>query len=93
MIKEVLLSTQSNDKTVLLSTQTNVKSGSFGSTVFVYVLLCILCLFKFCNHLEKEEKAGCLVIIVLQMHCYYKFSVTFAAGAVGWPAVCDCGIS
>ena len=25
--------------------------------------------------LEEEEKAGCFAIIVLQMYCYYKFSV------------------
>ena len=29
--------------------------------MFVYVLLCIsLCPFKFCNHLEEEERAGCI---------------------------------
>ena len=38
---------------------------------------------------NKEEKAGCFAIIVLQMHCYYKCP----RGAVGWSAVCDCGIS
>ena len=38
-----------------------------GSSVFVFVLLCIytLCPFLFRNHLEEEEKAGCFAIIVL----------------------------
>ena len=26
------------------------------------------------------------------MNCYYKLSVVLPHGAVGWPAVCDCGI-
>ena len=45
------------------------------------------------NHLEEEEKAGCFSIIVLQMYCYYKCSMALPHGAVGWSAVCDCGIS
>ena len=61
--------------------------------MFVFVLLCItLCPFLFCKHLEEEEKAGCFAI-VLQMYCYYKCSVALPQGAVGWSAVCDCGIS
>ena len=65
-----------------------------GSSVFVFVLLCItLCPFSFCNHLEEEEKAGYLAIIVLQMYCYYICPVALPHGAVGWSAVCDCGIS
>ena len=46
-----------------------------------------------CNHLEEEEKAGCIAIIVLQMYCYYKCSVAIPHGTVGWSTVCDCGIS
>ena len=46
-----------------------------------------------CSHIEEEEKAGCFAIIVLQMYCYYKCSVALPHGAVGWSAVCDCGIS
>ena len=62
--------------------------------MFVFVLLCItLCPFYFCNHIEEEEKADCFDIIVLQMYCYYKCSVTLPHGAVGWSALCDCGIS
>ena len=32
-------------------------------------------------------------IIVLQMYCYYNCSKALPHGAVGWSAVCDCGIS
>ena len=65
-----------------------------GSSVFVFVLLCItLCLFEFCNHLKGEEKAGCFAFIVLQTNCYYKCSVALLHGDVGWSAVCDFGIS
>ena len=39
------------------------------------------------------ERAGCFAGIVLQMYCYNKFSVAFPHDAVGWSAVCDCGIS
>ena len=47
-----------------------------------------------CNLLEEEEKAGCFAFIVLQMYCYYNYSVALPHGAVGWSAVvCDCGIS
>ena len=61
--------------------------------MFVFVLLRItLCLFNFFNHLEEEEKAVCLAIFVLKMLCYYKCSVALPHGAVGWSAICDCGI-
>ena len=52
--------------------------------MLVFVLLCItLCPFKFCNHLEEEEKAGCFAIVFLQMFCYYKCSVALPHSAMG----------
>ena len=38
------------------------------------------------------KEAGCFAIIVLQMYCYYKCSVALPHGAMGWSAVCGCGI-
>ena len=46
-----------------------------------------------CNYLEKEEKAGCFAIIVLQMYCYYKCSAALPRSAMSWSAVCDWSIS
>ena len=51
--------------------------------MFVFVLLCMFVPFLVCDHLEEEEIAGCFAIIVLQMFCYYKCSVTFLHDAVG----------
>ena len=45
-----------------------------------------------CNHLEEGEEAGCFAFIFLQMYYYYKCSVALPHGAVGWSAVCNCGI-
>ena len=62
--------------------------------MFVFALLSVaLCPFLFCNHIEEEEKAGRFAIFVLQMYCCHKCSVALPHGAVGWSAVCDCGIS
>ena len=64
-----------------------------GSSLFVFVLVCItLCPFLFCNHLDKKERAGCFAFIVFWMPCYCKCSVALPHGAMGWSAVCDCGI-
>ena len=41
----------------------------------------------------EEERAGCFAFIVFQMSCYCKCFVALRHGAVGWSAVCDCGIS
>ena len=43
--------------------------------------------------MHYEEKAGCFVIIVLHMYCYYQCSVALPHGAVDWSALCDRGIS
>ena len=41
----------------------------------------------------EEEKVVCFAIIVLQMYCYHKCSVALPHCAMGWSAVCDCGVS
>ena len=61
--------------------------GVLCLSLFCYALLCVHSSF------EEEEKPGCFAIIVLQMYCYYKCSVSIPRGAVDWSAVCDCGIS
>ena len=48
-----------------------------------------MCPFKFCKHLDEEERAGCFALIVLNS-CYCKCSVALPHCAVGWSAVCDC---
>ena len=49
--------------------------------------------FQVYNHLDEEERAGCFAFIVFWMSCYCKYPVALPHGAVGWSAVCDCGIS
>ena len=56
--------------------------------MLVFVLVCIsACPFKFCNHLDEEERAGCFACIVFWMYCYCKCSVALPQGAVGFSAV------
>ena len=57
-----------------------------------YVFFVTLCPFKFCNHLDGEEKAGCFALFVFLVphDCF----VALPRGATtGLCAVCDCGIS
>ena len=62
--------------------------------MFVFVLDCFtLCPFKFCNHIDEEDRAGCFALIVFQMSCYCICPVALPHGALGGSAVCDCGIS
>ena len=55
----------------------------FVRVLCLSVLLCItLCSLKFFDQLVEEEKAGCFVIIVLQVYCYYKCSLALPHNAV-----------
>ena len=58
--------------------------------LFCYALLCVL---SSLHHLEDKERAVCFAFIVLQMYCYCECSVSLRDFALGWSAVCDCGIS
>ena len=60
--------------------------------VFVFIMHFFVSILV-CNHLEENEKTGCFSIIVVQINCYYKWHVALPHGAVGWSAVCECGIS
>ena len=43
---------------------------------------------------RKRDRAGCFALIVFLMSCFCCRSVNLPHdGAVGWSAVCDCGIS
>ena len=63
--------------------------GVLCLSIFCYALLCA---HSRCNHLEEDETAGYFTIIVLQMYCNYKCSLALPHCAVGWSALCDCGI-
>ena len=43
--------------------------------------------------LGKRERAGCFTLFVFLVSCECYCSVALPHGAVGWSAVCDCGIS
>ena len=58
----------------------------FTFVLFCLALLCVLSSFE-------EERTGCFAFIVLPMSCYCKCSVTIPHSAVGWSAMCYCGIS
>ena len=45
------------------------------------------------RYLAGEERAGCFTLIVSLMSCGCLCSLSLPHGAVGWSAVCACGIS
>ena len=47
----------------------------------------------FYNHLDREERAGCLNLTVFLISCDCKCAVAIPHDAVGWSAVCDVVIS
>ena len=56
----------------------------------------VLCLFLFCYVLLFVHSIFAIILkrkmvafIVLQMYCYYAYSVTLPHDAVGWFVVCD----
>ena len=57
-----------------------------------FFLLCVtLCPFLFCNHLDREERAGCFALFVFLVS--RDFCMALLHGAIGLSAACDCGIS
>ena len=65
-----------------------------GSSLFVFVCYALLCVHSsFAIILKRKRELVCFVFIVLQMSCDCKCSVALPQDAVGWSAVCDCGIS
>ena len=60
-------------------------------SLFWYALLYDLSIFA--SIFDVSERAGCFDFIVFWMSCYSKCPVALSPCAVGWSAVCDCGIS
>ena len=53
-------------------------------------MLCIsLGPFKFCNHIDREERAGCYNLFVFLVSCNGYCSVALPRGVLGWSAVGD----
>ena len=50
----------------------------------------LLCDHSSCASILKRKRK---LVALLLMYCYYKCFVALPHGAVGWSAVCDCGIS
>ena len=65
--------------------------GVLCLSLFCYALLCVHSSFAII--LKRKRKLVALLLLSIQMYCYYKCSVALPQGAVGWSAVCDCGIS
>ena len=63
--------------------------GVLCLSLFCYALLCVHS--SFASILKRKRKL--VALLLLQMYCLYTYSVAFPHGAVGWSAVCDCGIS
>ena len=51
-----------------------------------YALLCVHYIFAIILKMKRK-------LVALLLLSYYKFCATLSHGAVGWSAVCDCGIS
>ena len=61
-------------------------------SLFCYALLCVHSSFAII--LKRKKKLVTLLLLSYRyMFCYYKCSVALPHGAVGWSAVCDCGMS
>ena len=66
-----------------------------GGSVLVFVLVCItLCPSSFAIILTRKREL--VALLLLSFGClvtHSEFSVALPHSAVGWSAVCDCGIS
>ena len=60
---------------------------------FIFLLSIAFCPFKFCNHLDEEERASCFIYLILLVSCDRYCSVALPHCAVGWSVVGNYGIS
>ena len=65
--------------------------GGLCLSLFWYALLCVCSSFAII--LKRKTEPVALLFIVLRMSCYCNCSVALPHGALGWSAVCGCGIS
>ena len=63
--------------------------GVLFLSLFCYVLLRVHSSFA----IILKWKRKLVALLLLQMYCYYKSSVALSHSAMGWSAVCDCGVS
>ena len=59
--------------------------------MFYVLFYANFCQFQFCNHLNGEERGGCVskFVFLLSRDC----CVALPCGTMGLSAVCECGIS
>ena len=50
-------------------------------------------IFKLCNHLDGEERAGCFALFGFLISSDSPCSMALPCDAIGWSAVYSCGIS
>ena len=65
--------------------------GVLCLSLFCYALLCFLSSFAII--LKRKREVVALLLLSYGCLVYCKCSVTLPHGAMGWSAVCDCGIS
>ena len=79
--------------THLLLASFSCKSFQFFNPVFVVAWYALLYIHSSFAIILTRKRAGCFALIVFQMSCYCKCSVALPHCAMGWSAVCNCGIS
>ena len=57
------------------------------------LVFCFVIQYLVLLSLDEEERAVCFILIVFLVPCDCKCFVTLPRDTVGWPAVCNCGIS
>ena len=62
-------------------------------TAYIVLRFHCRCEGKILYYPDGNESVGCFVLTVFLMSCSRQCSVAHPHGAVGWSAVCDCGIS
>ena len=68
----------------------SVKSDREPKPFCVRSLFCYSALYV--HRFDGEDRTGCFTLMFFLKHCGCYCSVALPHGAVGWSAVCDCGI-